>query len=116
MNLEDMSVEDLTALIDQASQMVRDRLAQAQQAVEDRRAQLAAAITPLEVLLGPDDATPGIDSIRAARAFDTADISDGKPRGTTMAENPGLALSLLFEGMELLTANTLNLARILAAD
>lgn len=79
-----------------------------------RRAQIGSAIAGLESLLGPVDAPAGVESIRAVRAFDAADAAAGKPRGQTMGENAGLALSLAFEGLEILTDLVRDIATVTA--
>ena len=114
--IEDMTIAELTALINQATAQLRLRREQEQQEEQDRRSQIADAVATLEVLLGPEGATPDVNSIRAVRAFDMLDVANGKTPGTTMGENAGLALSLAYAGLEQLTSTLLNVARVLATD
>lgn len=111
-----LTLEELQQLAIAAAQAIAARQEVERTEDEARRAAIGDAITALSALLGPEDAPPGTGSIRAVRAFDAADIAAGKPRGTTMAENSGLALSLLYEGMDALTATVLNISRVLATD
>ncbi|MEZ5110930.1 MAG: hypothetical protein R2732_05445 [Microbacteriaceae bacterium] len=109
-----MSVPDLTTLtLDELREWItalNDRYVQltAEQSTdrEQRRAQISEAITDLGGLLGPTEGPPGIGDIRAVRRYDTA----------TMGANAGLALSLAFEGLEILTSTVLDIAHVIATD
>ena len=109
-----MSVPDLSTLtLDELREWItalNDRYVQlaSEQADEreSKRAQIGEAITDLGGLLGPTEGPPGITDIRAVRRYDTA----------TMGANAGLALSLAFEGLEILTATVLDIAHVIAAD
>lgn len=116
MDLEGLTAAELAALIQEASTLMYQ--VQQTEATADaaRRAQIGDAITALTNLLGPEGAIAGVDSIRAVRAYDAADIAAGSGRGRTMGENPGIALSLAFEGLEILTTLTSNLATVIAQD
>lgn len=101
-----MSITELNQLIVAASnelQAARDREASDK---ETRRVSVAAAVSNLETLLGARGAEPGTGSIRAVRGFDEQ----------TLADNPGTALALAFQALELVTENTLNMARIIATS
>lgn len=112
MDLNGKTVAELNQLIADASNALY--AAQNREAAEDaaRRSAIGDAIAGLDGLLGAEGAAPGVDSIRAVRAFDTADTAAGRDRGQTMAENPGLALSLTFEALEMLTALTREIATV----
>jgi len=109
-----LTLAELRELLKQVTYRVAQVELEQQEDDAQRRAIIQGVIEPLTTLLGPVDAQPGTGSIRAARAFDAADIAAGKPRGTTMAANAALALSLLYEGMEVLAANALNLSVVVA--
>lgn len=80
----------------------------------DRRLRVGAAIAGLESLLGAVGAPAGVESIRAIREFDDVDVAEGRPRGHTLGENAGLALSLAFEGLEILSALVRDIAKVTA--
>lgn len=112
MKLDGLTATELADLIGQASTLLY-QVQQAEAAADTAtREQIGAAITALADLLGPEGATPGIESIRAVRAFDTADIAAGRERGHTMGENAGIALSLAFEGLEILADLTRDIATV----
>jgi hypothetical protein len=109
-----LTLPELRELLTQVTYRVAQVELNQQEADAQRRVVIQGVIQPLTDLLGPVGAQPGVGSIREVRAFDAADAAAGKPRGTTMAENPALALSLLYEGMEILAANALNLSNVVA--
>lgn len=112
MDFDDMTAAEIFALIEQAQSALYT--AQQSEAADEaaKRAQIGQATQGVTDLLGPVDASPGIESIRAVRAFDAADVADGKPRGTTMADNPAIALSLAFEGLEILASLVRDIATV----
>lgn len=109
-----LTLPELRELLGQVTYRVAQVELTQQEADAARRVTIQGVIQPLTDLLGPVGAPPGTGSIRAVRAFDAVDIAAGKPRGTTMAENAALALSLLYEGLEVMAANALNLSQVVA--
>lgn len=114
MNLNGKSVAELQQLLVDVSDALQQAQRQAESETATRREQIGAAIDGLTGLLGPADAQPGVDSIRAVRAYDTADQASGRDRGQTMAENAGLALSLAFEALEAVTDAARNIAIVVS--
>lgn len=94
--------EWITALNERFTQLAEQQTTE----LEQRRAQISEAITDLGALLGPVEGVAGIGDIRAVRRYDAE----------TMGANAGLALSLAFEGLEILTTTILNIAHVIAAD
>ncbi|MGO3147076.1 MAG: hypothetical protein ACTIJ6_05285 [Leucobacter sp.] len=73
--------------------------------VQDARTgRIEDSITALDALLGPLDAAPGTDSIRAVRQYD----------GLTMADNAAVAFPLILHGLEILATTTRDIANTIA--
>lgn len=94
--------------IDDLLRLLRARLEQIRLEARDeqteRTTRIEDSISALDGLLGPEDAEPGIDSIRAVRGFD----------GQTMADNAAIALPLAFHGLEILTTVVRDIASTIA--
>ena len=83
----------------------RDLELQQQQADSDqqRRQRITQAVDSLTALLGPaDPQAPGLGSIREMRAYPPE----------MLQEHSGVAIARLLEGLEILTATTRDLARV----
>lgn len=104
MNIENMTTDQLRDLLTQIDLLIQQRRAQELADDEQLRADIGEAVATLDGLLGPADGDPGVDSIRAVRRYDAQ----------TMGENAGLALSLAFEALEILTATTRDIATVAA--
>ena len=82
-----------------------------QQAAADtdaaRRARIGAAVKSLTDLLGPDQpSAAGQGSIREMRLYSEADLQ----------QHAGLAIRLVLEGMEILTATARDVARVVGEE
>lgn len=115
-DISDLTAAELRELIEASSAAFYAAEAAQKAADEARREAIGNAVASLETLLGPEGAAPGVNSIRAVRAHDAADIAAGEPRGTTMAANATTALSLLYEGLEMLTTTTRDVAKVIARN
>lgn len=71
---------------------------------EQRRAAIGEAIATLTTLLGPENATANLNNIRGVLQF----------TNEQMAANSGIAFRLIFQGMQILTETTLEVAKVLA--
>ena len=99
--------EELEAIIRAA--YARDLELQQQQADSDaqRRQRIAQAVDSLTALLGPaNPQTPGLGSIREMRLYQDADLQ----------QHAGLAIRLVLEGMEILTATARDVARVVGEE
>lgn len=105
-DLTTYSIEELLQISAMAQQEYTDRKAQEQLDRESEKEAISNAVATLTNLLGDSSETAGTGSIRAIRKYDEA----------TLAANSGLALSLIFEGLEILTMTTLNLANVVGED
>lgn len=103
---EPLDLVELRQLVQQASEAYRGALAADRDAYEARFTAIDAAIAQLTNLLGPANAPAGQGSIRAMRGYDEK----------TLAQHSGLALALILQGMEILTATTLDLATIVSRE
>jgi hypothetical protein len=103
---EPLDLAELRQLVQQASEAYRGALAADRDAYEARFTAIDSAIGQLTSLLGPAGAPAGQGSIRAMRGYDEQ----------TLAQHAGLALSLVLQGMEILTATTLDLATIVSRE
>lgn len=72
---------------------------------EEIDTRIEGSIATIEALLGPVDAAPGLDSIRAVRGWD----------GATMATKPELAFPLAFLGLETLAKAVRDIATTIAS-
>lgn len=116
MDIETLTQEELAQLATQIYERQQALLLEAQDEQTARTGRIEDSIQALESLLGPIDGEPGIDNIRAIRKYDALDeaADPPRPRGTSLAENAGLALSLLFEGLEINTAVVRDIATTIA--
>lgn len=92
-------------------QAVAELYQQLQQAAADtdaaRRARISAAVQSLTDLLGPDQpSAAGQGSIREMRLYPDADLH----------QHAGLAIRLVLEGMEILTATARDVARVVGEE
>lgn len=105
-DLSNLTLDELRDLIDAMNNRYAELIAEQSTDRENRRTDIGGAVTALESLLGLSEGEAGISDIRAIRRHDVQ----------TMGENAGLALSLAFEGMEILTATVLDIAHVIAAN
>lgn len=103
-DLSKLSVTELQELINKASDAKFQAENAAKNEAEERKVRLSEAATTLAGLLGPEGSEPGVSSIRAVLAYGEA----------TIQAKPGVAVFLILQGMELLTATTLDLARTIS--
>lgn len=103
-NLTNLTADELAALVTEATQLLQGLREQEREDSETRKDDIQASIAALDALLGPVDGDPGVDSIRAVRQHDEQ----------TMGENAGLALSLAFEALEIVTTTTRDIAAVVA--
>lgn len=115
-DISNLTIAELRELTGQTTAAIYAAEEAAKNQEANRLAQISEAIASLTALLGPVDAPAGTGSIRAVRAFDTLDLAAGKPRGTTMAANAPLALSLQYQGLELFASTVLTIAKVVASD
>ena len=92
-------------------QAVAELYQRLQQAAADtdaaRRARIGAAVQSLTDLLGPDQpSAAGQGSIREMRLYSDADLH----------QHAGLAIRLVLEGMEILTATARDVARVVGEE
>lgn len=92
-------------------QAVAELYQRLQQAAADtdaaRRARIGAAVKSLTALLGPDQpSAAGQGSIREMRLYSDADLQ----------QHAGLAIRLVLEGMEILTATARDVARVVGEE
>lgn len=92
-------------------QAVAELYQRLQQAAADtdaaRRARIGAAVKSLTALLGPDQpSAAGQGSIREMRLYPDADLQ----------QHAGLAIRLVLEGMEILTATARDVARVVGEE
>lgn len=92
-------------------QAVAELYQRLQQAAADtdaaRRARIGAAVKSLTALLGPDQpSVAGQGSIREMRLYSDADLQ----------QHAGLAIRLVLEGMEILTATARDVARVVGEE
>ena len=93
MEINDMSVEELNALMAEIQTRIDQITYQTQQEEQDARARLAASISTLDALIGPDNPTePALDSLTEVRLFTQED----------MQTHSGLAHALSFYALEIM--------------
>lgn len=105
-DIEGLSLAELRSLANAISAQASVLEAQAVEEEKSQRDAVTGAIASLEALLGPENAAPGTDSIRAVLAF-----GDDAIRA-----NASQAVPLIVHGMEQLTATVLGLARVVQAN
>ena len=103
-DLTNMSVNELQDLINKASDAKFHAEHLAQDEAVARKARIQAAAASLQGLLGPEGAPAAMDSIRGVLAFGEDVIKT----------NPGQAVFLSLQGMEILTNTVLDLAKPIA--
>jgi hypothetical protein len=107
MALPDISNLSLTELAEVAKQVIlayKAGLATQKTNIAQVAAEVDSGIVELTALLGETDGTPDIESIRGVLQFTDQD----------MVDNAGLAFRLAFQGLEAVTATTLNLAYLVS--
>ena len=101
-DLEALDEQQIQILIARIQDDAARREAERQNKVDDVTASITQSIQTLTNLLGPESPeAPGTSSIREIRLYPTE----------VMAENAGLALSLVFEGLEILATTMRDIAR-----
>ena len=103
-DLSNMSVNQLQDLINKAQEQKFMAENAARDEAAARKERIKSAVTNLSALLGPVDAQPGMDSIRAVRAYGD----------DVIAANPGQAVALALLGLEQLTGTVLDLAKTIS--
>lgn len=116
LDLTKLSIEELQALAAQAQAQANTLAAQKQleelEESEARKERTANAVASLTALLGPEDAPPYVPggeappSIRGLLAYPPE----------ILAENAGIALQMLYQGLEALTITTRDLAGIISVN
>lgn len=106
MDIGTLTLGELEDLLRQLNARIEQIHLEARDEQSDRTARIVGAITALDGLLGPDDAPPGVDSIRAVRGYD----------GQTMSDNAHVALPLAFHGLEILTTVVRDIASTIAHE
>lgn len=107
----DLSHITTPAEADALMQAVAELYQRLQQAAADtdaaRRARIGAAVKSLTALLGPDQpSAAGQGSIREMRLYPDA----------ALQQHAGLAIRLVLEGMEILTATARDVARVVGEE
>lgn len=115
-DISNLSIEELQALAIQAQQQAQQKLTQQQleelEEVEGRKERISHAEAELTALLGPEGAPPYVPggpvgpSIRGLLAYSPADL----------AANSGIAITMLFQGLEKLTLITRDIAVALGTE
>ena len=101
-DISNLSVAELQALMAQAQTLAAQKALQEQAERDLAQLTVNSAVATLTGLLGPENAEPGTDSIRAVLAFGTDAIK----------ANVQEAVPLILEGLRILTETTLALARV----
>lgn len=105
-DLTNLTLDEVRELIGTLNNLYAQLVAEQSTERDQRRIDIGGAITALDTLLGAVDGEPGTSDIRAIRRYDVQ----------TMGENAGLALSLAFEGLEILTSTILDIAHVIASN
>jgi len=115
-DISNLSPEELQALATAAQERIQvalnERYLKELEEEESRKERVAGAITRLTNLLGPEGAPPYVPggevppSIRGLLAYPPE----------IMAQNSGIALQMLFQGLEELTITTRDLAGIMGLE
>lgn len=105
-DISNLTATELSLLSQQVAVLHKQTEAAEETLRETRRQQIQAAIASLDALLGPVGGPATLTSIRGVQAFTDAQ----------MAANAGLAFRLVFQGMEILTKTTLDLAKVTATQ
>lgn len=115
-DLDKMSIEELNQLAAEAQakaqQLATVKELEELEAVEARKERISGAVNRLTNLLGPENAPPYVPggdedpSIRSLLAYPPE----------VMADNSGLALKLLYQGLEELTITTRDLAGVMGSN
>lgn len=103
-DLSKLSVTELQELINRAADAKFQAENAAKNEAETRKVRIKEAEARLSTLLGPADATPGTTSIRGVLAYGSA----------TIQANPGTAIVLILQGMEILTSTVLDVAQTIS--
>lgn len=109
-----LTLEELQQLIVAATDVLRARQDAERSEEEQRRVAIGDAIATLEALLGPegsppyDPATGAHETINGVLAHDTEDHA-------VLAQNAGLALSLILRALKVDVGTGLNIARVIAS-
>ena len=99
--------EELEAIIRAAYARDLELQQQAADSDQQRRQRIAQAVDSLTALLGPDHpSAAGQGSIREMRLYSDADLQ----------QHAGLAIRLVLEGMEILTATARDVARVVGEE
>lgn len=101
-----MPLAKLSKILDEVSAAYRAREAADADTKAQRKQRIAAAEATLVALLGPDKATAGQGSIREMRLYPDA----------ALHQHAGLAIRLVLEGMEILTATARDVALVVGEE
>ena len=101
-DISELTLEELTELIRIASLRYEQTKADRAEDIEARKVSIEQAIVDLQTLLGPVGSGPGTETIRGILQFTDAQ----------MVENAGLAFRRIFQGLEILTDTTLDVAMV----
>jgi hypothetical protein len=103
-DIANLSKDELTELITTANLAYQKTLVEDKVSVAEKKIEIGEAIAELQALLGPEGASPSLNSIRGVLGFTDQQL----------AENSGLAFRLILLGMEQLTKTTLDLAEVIS--
>lgn len=103
-DISNLALNELQELAKQVSLAYKAGLATQKTNIAQVAAEVDASIVSLTALLGEIDGTPDTESIRGVLQFSDAD----------MATNAGIAFRLAFQGLEAITATTLNLSYLVS--
>lgn len=104
MDVSTLTKEEVEDLLRQLNARLEQIRLEARDRQDERTTRIEDSISALDALLGPVDAAPGVDSIRAVRGYD----------GETMATNAAIAFPLAFHGLEILTQTVRDIASTIA--
>ena len=102
-----LTLSEISQILTEASEAYRAREASDALADQQRRQRIAQAVDSLTALLGPDQpSAAGQGSIREMRLYPDA----------ALHQHAGLAIRLVLEGMEILTATARDVARVVGEE
>ena len=102
-----LTLSEISQILTEASEAYRAREVSDAPSDQQRRQRIAQAVDSLTALLGPDQpSAAGQGSIREMRLYPDA----------ALHQHAGLAIRLVLEGMEILTATARDVARVVGEE
>ena len=102
-----LTLSEISQILTEASEAYRAREVSDALSDQQRRQRIAQAVDSLTALLGPDQpSAAGQGSIREMRLYPDA----------VLQQHAGLAIRLVLEGMEILTATARDVARVVGEE